>query len=74
MVLHYLKGFLYHNFLLVCLRPIEFYQYGTTLATNGEAHGGIRTLHGDIKVAKQGAIRFQIKVAWKQLDPMFTFH
>jgi hypothetical protein len=49
-------------------------QHGTKIENSQEAHGGIKTMHGDIKVAQQGAIRFQIKVARKQLDPVLTFH
>jgi hypothetical protein len=33
-------------------------QHGTRKETNREAHGGITTMHGDIKVAQQGANQF----------------
>jgi hypothetical protein len=54
-------------------------QHGTRKETSMEAHGGLKAMHVDIRVAQQqhgskGAIIIKIEVEKKQLDPMFTFH
>ena len=52
---------------------------GAKKETNKEAHGGLKTMHGDIKIAQQqhgtkGATKIKVEVARKQVDTMSTFH
>jgi hypothetical protein len=63
----------------VSINKLIMDQHGTRKETNQEAHGGITTMHGDIKIEQQshgtkGVIRIKIKVARTKLDIMFIFH